>query len=137
MSNYITTEDLKLRVGTDRFNAFCTDDPEHIPLTVIAHAEGLVDGFASVRYEVPMEVTPLLQEWCLNAAEYELYKLSPNSKMPEKIRESYQITLTRLAELATGKITTGANMIPKMYRTAPITVETGPGNGSVIYPEEL
>ena len=86
MGNYITTEDLKLRVGTDRFNAFCTDDPENIPLTVIAHAEGLVDGFASVRYEVPMEVTPLLQEWCLNAAEYELYKLSPNSKMPEKIR---------------------------------------------------
>ncbi len=117
MNQYLTIADLEDHLGVTRFTNLCgSDDPGEqsaAATAVIARAEALVDGFAGVRYRVPLERTDLITAWTLSIAEYELYRRGPGSTIPEKVRETYRNTLDRLAELAAGRMETGGELKPK------------------------
>ena len=117
MSQYLTIADLEDHLGAVRFGNLCgSDDPGEqsaAACAVIARAEALIDGFAGVRYQVPLEKTDLVSAWTLSIAEYELYRRGPGSTIPEKVRETYRDTLDRLAELSAGRMETGGELKPK------------------------
>ncbi len=107
MSNYITQELLEERITETRLNALCrvTGDAKIALLNnVIGRAESLIDGYASIRYEIPLPSNELTEEWALTIAEYELYKRSSANDVPAKIKESYEDTLKLLADLASGSL---------------------------------
>lgn len=107
MGNYITTEILTRRVTQERLTALCSgagNDSSVLIGEVIARAEALIDGYASTRYQTPLPANDLVMEWALNLAEFELYKRGPGGAVPEKIKESYRITLEHLKDLAAGKL---------------------------------
>ncbi len=135
MGNYADINDLKLRTGSDIFDALCRisdsspateEQAAGIANAILERAEGIIHGFASLLYDTPMTATPLLQEWTLALAEYELYKRGPGSAIPEKIRETYQLTLNSLSGLSQGIIGTGGTLNRKAGTVPPILVGTPP-----------
>lgn len=111
MGNYITSEELEKRIGSERFKNLCAVPADEIQLLaeeIIGRAESVVDGFASARYETPLRKTGLISEWTFCIAEYELYKRGPGSGVPEKIKDSYRDTIAQLSDLSAGRIETGA-----------------------------
>ncbi len=120
MGNYANSSDLEQRIGSEVYNALCSGSSG--AEAILSRAEGMIDGFASVLYEIPLGATPLLQEWTLAIAEYELYKKAPGSDVPEKIKAAYDQTLTRLSELSIGKIGTGGALTLKTGNLPPIIV---------------
>ena len=107
MGNYLSYEVLEQRITRSRLEALCHLKENDLVLfseLVIERAESLIDGYASLRYRTPLGRDPLLEEWALCIAEYELYKRGPGSDIPEKIRRSYQDTLQCLQDLAAGKL---------------------------------
>ena len=123
MGNYITAEKLARHLGSRR--EALTGNDETLVAETIARAEAVIEGFASVRYEVPLTPTPLLEEWALALAEHALYKRLPGSKVPDKIREAYTRTVGQLADLAANKIGTGGLLTPrqKAAEQCPIAVQ--------------
>lgn len=117
MSEYLAIADLEDHLGSSRFANLCgsSDAGEQFELAAAAidRAEALIDGFAGVRYAVPLEKTELISAWTLSIAEYELYRRGPGSTIPEKVRENYRDTLDRLAELSAGRMDTGGELKPK------------------------
>lgn len=119
---YITAEQLKSRVGADRFENLAGTDSTSVD-GIIARASAVIDGFASARYQIPLEPTALVEDWALAIAELELYKRGPGSQVPEKIQDSYHTAIAQLADLAQGKIGTGGVLTAKGI--VPICVEGG------------
>jgi len=117
--NYITSTLLGNRVGSTRLSNLCSSSG--VVEEIIARAEGIVDGYASVRYATPLTATPIIKEWVLAIAEYELYKRGPGSQVPDKIEDTYRTTLEQLSELSKGKIGTGAALLPRVS-SAPVCV---------------
>ena len=109
MSSYITADQLKSRVGQERFTNLAGTESNLVE-GIISRASAIIDGFASTRYQIPLEVTPLVEEWALSIAELELYKRGPGSQIPEKIQDSYHIAIAQRADLAQGKIGTGGEL---------------------------
>lgn len=134
--SYITVSDLAARMGETRLENLCaiadTSARNAFLAEVIARAGAVIDGFASALYQTPLETTPLIQEWALSAAEYELYKRGPGSQVPEKIRESYQQTAAQLADLAARRIGTGGKLTPKTENIPPAPIRVQPGRPPVM-----
>lgn len=122
--SYITFETLKVRITAQRLENLCGTMNEsacrEISESIIARSCAIVDAFASAKYSVPLETVKIVEEWTLNLAEYELYKRSAGSKIPEKIRESYQNTIGQLADLAAGRIGLGVNGSSENIRRSPV-----------------
>ena len=107
MGNYLTDAILERRITSARLTALCAgagNAAATLTAEVIARAEALIDSYAAGRYRTPLPACDLVREWALCLAEYELYKRGPGGTVPEKIRESYQMTLERLHDLADGKL---------------------------------
>lgn len=119
---YITADQLKSRVGAERFANLAGTDSVLVD-GIIARASAVIDGFASARYQIPLTPTALVEDWALAIAELELYKRGPGSQIPEKIQDSYHAAIAQLADLAQGKIGTGGELIAKAI--VPVYVEGG------------
>jgi len=120
--NYISVSLLENRVGSARLNNLCSGSA--VLEEIIARAEGIVDGYASVRYATPLVPTPAVREWVLSIAEYELYRRGPGSAVPGKIADSYKTALEQLAALSEGRMGTGA-VLAAGSRPAPVCVSGG------------
>lgn len=125
--NYISVSLLENRVGSARLSNLCSSSA--VVEEIVARAEGIVDGYASVLYATPLTPTPAVREWVLSIAEYELYRRGPGSAVPGKIADSYRTALEQLAGLSAGRMGTGADLIPR-NRPAPVCV--GGGRQSVL-----
>ncbi|MBO5681538.1 MAG: DUF1320 family protein [Lentisphaeria bacterium] len=123
MGNYLTAEKLARHLGS-RYDALTGNDDALIA-EILARAGAIIEGFASVRYEVPLTPTPLLEEWALALAEHSLYKRLPGSQIPEKIREAYTRTIGQLSDLASNKMGTGGLLTfrQKPALKSPISVQ--------------
>ncbi|OGV31650.1 MAG: hypothetical protein A2020_05680 [Lentisphaerae bacterium GWF2_45_14] len=107
MGNYIEQEELVERIGSTRFNSLCgvnEDEIDSLATGIIARAEAMIDSHACILYAVPLPASELVEEWAFTIAEYELYKRSSSSDVPQKIKNSYDETLRLLAKLAEGEI---------------------------------
>lgn len=107
MGNYIEQSELVERIGSDRFTSLCgvdESDIDSLAMGIIARAEAMVDSHACILYAVPLPASELVEEWAFAIAEYELYKRSSSSEVPQKIKNSYDETLRLLAKLAEGTI---------------------------------
>ena len=106
--SYITSALLYERVETTRLNNLLrtSDSGERASIisNVIDRSDGVIDGYASTRYDIPLPVIPLVEEWALTIAEYELYKRG-SGPVPDKIRTSYEDTISALKDLSKGFIT--------------------------------
>lgn len=124
MGNYLSDNKLIRYLGNR--NEALTGNSGMSVAEIIARAEAVIDGFASVRYEIPLAPTPLLEEWAIALVEYDLYKRLPASQIPEKIRESYTRTIGQLSDLAANKIGTGGILIPqqKSAGKSPVAVRS-------------
>ncbi len=125
MGNYISVQELEQRVGSERFQSLCavpSSEQEPLAEGIIERAEALVDGFASARFQTPLEKTPLVSEWAFRIAEYELYKRSPASRIPEKIRDAYEDCISQLNSLAAGNLETGAVLKGKSSNLPPPSI---------------
>lgn len=124
MGNYLSENSVAGYLGS-RYKAL-TGNSEVSVTEMIARAEAVIDGFASVRYETPLARTALLEEWTAALVEYELYKRLPASRIPEKICESYTRTIGQLSDLAANKIGTGGTLIPlqKNAGQSPVAVRS-------------
>lgn len=110
MTQYVTVELLEKRITAERLLNLCgTDSQEEMQIfagQVLARAQDLAESFLRKCYILPLkEIPPMIQEWILCIAEYELYKRGPASKVPEKIRLSYEDTLNHLRDLGSGAVT--------------------------------
>lgn len=135
MNHYISQADLEKRVGNPRFTNLCGArgiEQSVLVEEIIARAESLIDGFAAVRYQTPMEKTALIEEWVLAIAEYELYKRGPGGSVPEKIRESYRTALSQLEALSAGKIRTGGSLSGRERASAAPAIQVLQGRNSVM-----
>jgi phage gp36-like protein len=104
---YITLENIADRIPQDNLGKLCKASGEELTEKVnaiIEQAESTVNGYAAAKYALPLPVSPLPKRWSLAIAEYEIYKLGPGGKVPEKIRQSYEDTMKELRDLAAGKI---------------------------------
>lgn len=104
---YITFDDIVDRIPQARLEKLCKATGSELAEKVnaiIAQAESKVDGYASVKYALPLPLTPLPGSWALAIAEHELYKLGPGGSVPEKIRQAFEDTMKELRNLADGKI---------------------------------
>lgn len=136
-SNYITASDVELRIGTTKLANFCGSSQAAIVAAVIARAESVIDGFASALYETPLQATPLIREWALCIAEYELYKRGAGSQVPQKILDSYRMTISQLSDLAARRMGTGGQLVFKTNNLSSAPVAVLPGRPSVFRPEDL
>lgn len=112
MGNYILQEDLEERLSLAVLENLTGKTGENLTAfldRIIARAEAFVNNYASLRYAVPLPPDPLITEWAMRIAEYELYKRGPGTNVPEKIRDSYKECLTFLNELAQGKFRLASN----------------------------
>lgn len=107
MGNYIKIQDLENRLTVQVLENLSGRSGGDLTLLlegVIARAESFVNNYACIRYQVPLPEDPLITEWTLRIAEYELYKRGPGGNVTEKIRESYKECITFLNDLAQGKL---------------------------------
>jgi len=107
MGNYIEQAELVERIGSTRFSTLCGVEESEInslATGIIARAEAMIDSHACILYAVPLPASELVEEWAFSIAEYELYKRSSSSEVPQKIKNSYDETLRLLAKLADGSI---------------------------------
>lgn len=112
MGNYIQQGDLENRLTLSVLENLTGKSGEALTIFlegVIRRAEAFVDNYASVRYSVPLPEDPLITEWTLRIAEYELYKRGPGGNVPEKIRESYKESIAFLNDLAQRKFHLAGN----------------------------
>lgn len=114
MTRYVTFELLQKRITAERLQNLCgtntQEDTQTFSEQVLARAGDLAESFLRKCYILPLqEIPPMLQDWILCIAEYELYKRGPASKVPEKIRLSYEDTLNHLRDLAKGDISLDEN----------------------------
>ena len=106
MGNYIQKQDLEDRLTLSVLENLSGKTGENLVKLlneITDRAESFVNNYACIRYNVPLEKNPLITEWTLRIAEYELYKRGPGSNVPEKIRESYKECITFLNDLAQGR----------------------------------
>ncbi|MBR2365169.1 MAG: DUF1320 domain-containing protein [Lentisphaeria bacterium] len=106
MGNYIQIQDLEDRLTLpvlENLSGKHSNDLTKLLEQIIARAEAFVNNYACIRYAVPLPEDPLITEWTLRIAEYELYKRGPGTNVPEKIRESYKECIIFLNDLAQGK----------------------------------
>lgn len=106
MGNYIQKQDLEDRLTRPVLENLSGKTGENLIKLldeIIARAESFVNNYACIRYNVPLTDNPLITEWTLRIAEYELYKRGPGNNVPEKIRESYKECITFLNDLAQGR----------------------------------
>ncbi|MBR2905011.1 MAG: DUF1320 domain-containing protein [Lentisphaeria bacterium] len=106
MGNYIQQQDLEDRLTLPVLENLSGKTGENLVKLlneIIGRAESFVNNYACIRYNIPLAENPLITEWTLRIAEYELYKRGPGNNVPEKIRESYKECITFLNDLAQGK----------------------------------
>ncbi len=104
--NYITASELENRIGSVGYANLCGvtgSAQEPLVSAIIGRAEAIIDAFAGARFSVPLPKKPLVTEWALNLAEYELYKRSVDP-VPEKIRNAYKDTVGQCSDLAAGRL---------------------------------
>lgn len=73
-------------------------------------------------FKLPSKRPPLVSEWAFRIAEYELYKRSPASRIPEKIRDAYEDCISQLNSLAAGNLETGAVLKGKSSNLPPPSI---------------
>ena len=104
---YATFDDITDRIPQAALERLCK--ATGVELTekvnaVIDRAESTVNGYAAAKYSLPLPVSPLPERWTLDLAEYELYRLGPGGKVPEKVRQAFEDTMKELRDLAAGKL---------------------------------
>ncbi len=104
---------------------------------IIARAEAFVNNYASIRYCIPLPTDPLITEWTLRIAEYELYKRGPGNNVPEKIRESYKECITFLNDLAQGKFRLVSDPPKPSGNGNSFTAETPAGKTTLFSPDAM
>lgn len=107
MSLFVPLEMLQQRVTENKLTGLFPEgsagQQEEFLLQVIARAQSLVESYIVQHYTLPLvPVPPLVQEWTLCIAEYELCKRTASSRTPEKLRVSYEDTLQQLRDLSKG-----------------------------------
>ena len=130
MGNYILQRDLENRLTPavlENLTGKTGNELAGLLDGVIARAEGFVNNYACVRYRVPLPEDPLITEWTLRIAEYELYKRGPGGNVPEKIRDSYKECITFLNDLAKGKFRLAGD--PPKPSGAGVSVSVAPAGG--------
>ena len=71
---------------------------------VIGRAEGIVDGYAGIKWEVPLPTTPFIQDIAMAIAEYEMYKRGQGNDVPIKYKTSYDEAMETLVLIQKGEI---------------------------------
>lgn len=109
MNLYISVEMLKERLTENKLFNLCpaVADPQlnDFLLQVISRAQSMAESYIAQCCKLPLhQVSPLVQEWILALAEYELCKRGPSSKVPEKIRTAYEDTLSQLRDLSEDRL---------------------------------
>ena len=115
MGKYISLEVFRERVTPVKLANLADVPEEEIEVLVeriLSRAEAVVESFASVRYALPLPQDEMVAEWTLRIAEYELYKRGPGTDVPVKIKDSYDDTMERLADLAAGRLKIAADSLP-------------------------
>ncbi len=125
MGKYVSFETFRERVTPTKLMNLANvpeSEQESFTETLLSRAEAVVESFASVRYAIPLPDDNMVEEWVLRIAEYELYKRGPGTNVPEKIRESYQDTMERLADLAAGRLQLATDPLPSSDRGKSIDI---------------
>ena len=115
MGKYISFEQFHDRVTPTKLVNLANVPEEELEALVegiLSRAEAVVESFASVRYALPLPQDEMIMEWALRIAEYELYKRGPGTDVPVKIKDSYDDTMERLADLAAGRLKIAADSLP-------------------------
>ena len=115
MGKYTSFELFRERVTAGRLANLANvpeEELEGLVEGILSRAEAVVESFASVRYALPLPQDEMIVEWVLRIAEYELYKRGPGTDVPVKIKDSYDDTMERLADLAAGRLKIAADSLP-------------------------
>lgn len=113
--NYVTITEFIERVGSDNMDDLMkgySSDPNAVIARqeqILNEAEGVIDGYASVKWATPMYTSPdvaafLIKYWVLNIAQYELYIQMEGNDIPDRIKRLYEDTINELIKLSEGKI---------------------------------
>jgi len=107
MGKYIDSTALEERIGATRLAGLCGstgDTQATLLLGVVSRAEALIESYAATRYAMPLQTCPMVVEWCLRIAEYELYKRTPGDAVPQKIKDSYSEVVGQLEAMSAGTL---------------------------------
>lgn len=111
MGNYISKEELERRIGEERFAKLAALEGTELTAlveAVIAQSEAIVEGYASARCALPLPENSPAANWTLDIAEYEFYKRGESGKVPSKVQQSYDDTISQLRDLAAGVLSISA-----------------------------
>lgn len=128
MGNYITQDLLEERVGSTRLDNLCKvtgADKTALLENVIERAEAVIDGYAAVRFKIPLPANYLTEEWALCIAEYELYKRGSGAEVPAKIKDSYEDVLKLLKDMAAGGLNIPSASAPELASESGSSVSIG------------
>lgn len=115
MGKYTSFELFRERVTAGRLANLANvpeEELEGLVEGILSRAEAVVESFAAVRYALPLPQDEMVAEWTLRIAEYELYKRGPGTNVPAKIKDSYNDTMGRLADLSAGRLQLATGPLP-------------------------
>lgn len=81
--------------------------------SAISSSEGEINGYLGVRYVVPVAgiVPPLIRKWDLDITNYFLHQ---RRRVPDDVRQAYEDAISRLRDVAAGKMTLGIAPTPEV-----------------------
>jgi len=117
MGNYINRTDVERRLHRAHDALYTLDGVVDTDLVDadIAEAEGIVDGYLSGRYTVPVSgaSTGLLKNLCLSLLVEIAYGRGANISTPDKAKDAATAARAMLEKLADGRIRLGAATAPE------------------------
>ncbi len=116
MGNYISRTDVERRLHRAHDALYTNDGAIDTDLidADIEEAEGIVDGYLSGRYTVPVSgaSTGLLKSLCLALLEELAYTRGANTKVPDKTKDRADNARAMLSKIAAGTVNLGAATVP-------------------------
>lgn len=90
---------------TDKFQPYTGAVVDAVLSRAIADADAEIDGFVGARYALPLPdpVPPVLVPIACDIARYRLY----DDAVPEIVRQRYEDAVSRLKDIAAGRLTLG------------------------------
>lgn len=105
---YTTIAEFTTYVGTTVMNNLMN---EHTGADIAARqtqilngAEDMINGYASVKWTIPLPVSYLVKHWTLVLAQYYLYIQMEGNDVPERVKAGYEQVIKQLVDLAGGVI---------------------------------
>lgn len=114
---YSTKDDILNQIPEDEL-VFLTSEGATVDDVVvykaIADADGIINGYLSVKYSVPLSSTPsLINNLSVAIAVYKLYSRRPKIEMNETIEKNYDDAVKMLKEIGGGTIGIGIDPPPE------------------------